>query len=226
MVQAWLSKLASSFGSSHGIAALFDGEKVSQIPVVAIDLELTSLDPKHAKVTSIGWVGGHGGSIELSSSYYKVIRASGDLSQSPVIHGLTAEDLALGSHIKEALSDLVKLAEQHVWVFHNTALDMAVLQRVCCANGMSLPTIVTLDTLKLALYQLEKSQQVVTRDAATLAKCRERLGLPIAPAHNALDDAMATLQLWFAQSHQMDSTGQLSLSDLKHTGALKVFQPL
>ena len=110
MVQAWLSILASSFGSGQGLAALFDGENVSQIPVVAIDLELTSLDPKHAKVTSIGWVGGQGGSIELSSSYYKVIRASGDLSQSPVIHGLTAEDLALGSHIKEALSDLVKLA--------------------------------------------------------------------------------------------------------------------
>ncbi|NVK54950.1 MAG: 3'-5' exonuclease [Alteromonadaceae bacterium] len=193
---------------------------LADVPLLAVDLELTSLDPHKAKITSIGWVEGKAGSIELSQCFYSVIRASGDLAQSPVIHGLTAEELAQGRHINEVLAELAEFAKTHIWVFHNAALDTAVLSKVMAANDIFLPNIVTLDTLKLAVHQLHKQHEVLPPNSATLTVCRQRLNLPLAPAHNALDDAVATLQLWFAQYYALDPKGQMSLQDLAHTQAI------
>ncbi|WP_255439208.1 3'-5' exonuclease [Aestuariibacter sp. GS-14] len=190
------------------------------VPLLAVDLELTSLDPKRSKITSVGWVEGKAGSIEVSSCYYNVIRATGDLEQSPVIHGLTADTIAQGAHVKEALVKLSRYAQTHVWVLHNAGLDMAVLDRVMAANNISVSNVITLDTLKLAVYQLQKQHEVLPPNSATLTVCRQRHNLPLAPAHNALDDAMATLQLWFAQYYQLDPKGTLSLLDFTHTQAV------
>jgi DNA polymerase-3 subunit epsilon len=212
-IQQWIS----------GGSALPESRKhqmLRDLPLLAVDLELTSLDPQKAKVTSIGWTEGKAGSIDLSHCYYAVVRASGDLEQSPVIHGLTAYDIAQGTHIREALERLAPYAQTHVWVFHNAGLDLAVLDKVLTANDMYLPEVITLDTLKLAVYQLQKQHDVLPPNSATLTVCRQRLNLPLAPAHNALDDAMATLQLWFAQYYSMDPTGKMSLQDIAHTQAV------
>ncbi|WP_296050331.1 3'-5' exonuclease [uncultured Alteromonas sp.] len=212
-IQQWIS----------GGSALPESRKhqmLRDLPLLAVDLELTSLDPQKAKVTSIGWTEGKAGSIDLSHCYYAVVRASGDLEQSPVIHGLTAYDIAQGTHIREALERLAPYAQTHVWVFHNAGLDLAVLDKVLTANDMYLPEVITLDTLKLAVYQLQKQHDVLPPNSATLTVCRQRLNLPLAPTHNALDDAMATLQLWFAQYYSMDPTGKMSLQDIAHTQAV------
>ncbi len=207
---------------SGGIAlpAARKDQLLADTPLLAVDLELTSLDPQKAKITSIGWVQGRAGSIDLSQCFYSVIRASGDLAQSPVIHGLTAEELAQGRHINDVLAELAPFATTHVWAFHNAGLDMSVLNRVLAANQIFLPEIITLDTLKLAVYHLQKQHEVLPPNSATLTVCRQRLNLPLAPAHNALDDAVATLQLWFAQYYTMDPKGQMRLQDLAHTQAV------
>lgn len=223
MGKSWFSKLGDLL-SGTSLPHHVDGKLLSNLPLLAIDLELTSLDTQKAKVTSIGWISGLNGNIDMSSSYYNVIRAKGDLAQSPVIHGLTASSLANGCHLKEALNTLATFASSHIWLFHNASLDMAILRTAFIANGLSLPTIVTIDTLKLAIYQFEKTNQIVPTGGATLSACRHRLGLPNVPAHNALDDALATLQLWFAQCHQMDNTGNLTINDLLHTKSINTVE--
>ena len=195
-------------------------QMLRNMPLLAIDLELTSLDPKKAKITSIGWVKGKAGSIDVSSCYYEVVRASGDLEQSPVIHGLTADTIAQGVHVRDALKKLSQYAHTHVWVLHNAGLDMAVLDRVMAANEQQMENVITLDTLKLAVYQLQKQHEVLPPNSATLTVCRQRHHLPLAPAHNALDDAMATLQLWFAQYYSLDPKGTMSIQDFTHTQAV------
>lgn len=199
---------------------------VHQLPYVAIDLELNSLDINSAKVTSIGWVKSDIRGIDLASCYYQVTRAKGDLQQSPVIHGLIAEEIAQGGHIRDALGQLAQLAQSHIWVFHNANLDIGILARVFKACAIRLPTVVALDTLKLAVYQLSKQHDVLPPNSATLAICRQRLDLPLAPAHNALDDAMATLELLYAQLHQMDPAQKSTLGELMHTKAVKIHHNL
>lgn len=222
VAEVWWQKLSELLSPSSSLPEQWRRTELRQLPILAVDLELTSLDTQKAKVTSIGWVEGNAGNINLASCYYKVIRAKGDLAQSPVIHGLTAGDLSQGAHIKEALELLKPYANSHIWLFHNAALDVAVLKRVTRYCDVPLNNIVTLDTLRLAVYQLEKEHQVVPQNSASLTACRERLGLPEAPAHNALDDAMATLQLWYAQIHDLVGNGSSVLADLLHTRALSV----
>ena len=208
--------------SAQAVPKPFAVQKACEVPLLAIDLELTSLDPKVAKILSIGWVAGERNNVDLSSAYYKVIRAEGDLQQSPVIHGLTDDDIRKGEHVKQAVEALTPYIDSHVWLFHNTGLDIGVLNQVLGKLGMHAPTVVTLDTLKLAVYQLQKRHQVLPPNSAILSVCRDRLGLPAAPAHNALDDALATLTLWYAQLYTLDPHGRMTVGDLQHTGALQV----
>lgn len=196
---------------------------IKDTPLLSIDLELTSLDTNIAKITSIGWVSGTHQSIDLSSAFYTVVRASGDLQQSPVIHGLTARDLLKGEHIKTVIGQLQAFASSHVWVLHNASLDMQVLDRVAKKLGIPETQITTIDTMLLELYFLSKTQDMVKQGAVTLEQCRQRYGFPEAPNHNALDDAVATLALAFAQWYQFDKHSSAPLSDLAHTKTIKVY---
>jgi DNA polymerase-3 subunit epsilon len=207
----------------RSIPAEWTSKVLSDLPLLSIDLELTTLNTEQAKVTSIGWVEGQNMSISLDSAFYSVVRASGDLAQSPVIHRLTAKDLAQGKHIADVVDKLSSLAKTHLWVLHNANLDMQVLQRV--SKQLRLPSIqvLTIDTMLLERYLLEKAQSIIKQDALTLGKCRERYHLPDAQEHNALDDALATLTLLFAQHHIIDKHAKSSIGDLLHTRALRVF---
>ena len=213
----FLNRLLS--GKPH-IPDVWVNQPLADIPLLAVDLELTSLDKAKAKITSVGWVEGKGNSIQLDSCFYAVIRVAGSLEQSPVIHGLTEDDIEDGCHVRDVLAQLATMASSHVWVLHNAELDLAVLQRVMDDTGTQCENIVAIDTLKLAVYQLKKHHDVLPPNSATLTVCRQRLGLPLAPAHNALDDAMATLQLWMAQNQSLNGDKSITLGDLLHTQAI------
>ena len=65
---------------------------------------------------------------------------------------------------------------------------------------------------------------MLPNNSATLTVCRQRLDLPAFPAHNALDDALATLQLFFAQLNEFGITQQDTLETLLHTKAVGSYQ--
>jgi DNA polymerase-3 subunit epsilon len=196
------------------------------LPLLAIDLELTSLDPRLSKIVSIGWVASVMSQIQLESCFYEIVRTESSLNQSPVIHGLVEHDIANGKSLEQVLMQLADLAESHIWVFHNSALDMSVLSSSFREYGIEVPKIVLLDTLQLSLYQLHKVSSVIPTNGATLASCRQRFQLPLAPAHNALDDAFATLELAFPLLIQLDASGETYLSEFSHTGAIKLITDL
>lgn len=217
---SWLSSLLSPGVElpSRWLDCQFD-----HAPMQAIDIELTGLDAQQARILSIGWTEGKANCVKLESCFYRVVRTRASLEQSPVIHGLVEEDIQQGSAVREVIEQLLPYASTHVWVFHNAALDMAVLTKTCEKLELTLPPILTLDTLQLGLHLLKKSHEIPPPDAATLTACRQRHGLPLAPAHNALDDAMATLELLWAQMAKLDPGGNMKLQELGYTGALKVF---
>jgi DNA polymerase-3 subunit epsilon len=205
------------------IAEQFKSISYDALPMLAIDVELTDLNTDLAKVTSIAWVQGLGFEIDLSSAYYQIVRASGDLNQSPVVHGLVAKDIAQGQHIREQLAQLQHYASSHVWVFHNASLDILVLSRLWALLDLEPVTITTIDTMLLEVYKMEKKHGFVPNGEATLGQARAHYELAAVPAHNALDDALATLTLLFAQIYSLNKTGKISLSNLSHTQAVRAF---
>ena len=186
----------------------------------AVDFELTSLDPSSSDITSVGYVSGLNNKVNLSSCGYHVIKTSADLGQSPVIHGLTHDVLAQGIMLDEALVSLCDAMQSSVLVFHNASLDLKALDKAFCDYALPPLDVIYIDTLQLALYQLNKQHQVLPNNSATLTVCRQRLDLPSFPEHNALDDALATLQLLFAQLQQLGVKRHDNLSALLHTKAI------
>ena len=192
--------------------------------MASVDLELTSLDPVTTQITSIGYVSGSAGKITLSSSGYHVINTSADLGQSPVIHGLTLDILQQGEGLADAINSLLPLLKTHVLIFHNARLDLMALDSAFKRCGLPQMEVLYIDTLQLALYQLNKQHQVLPSNSATLTVCRQRLDLPAFPEHNALDDALATMQLFYAQLNELGITLENSLESLAHTNAVGRFK--
>lgn len=199
------------------VFSAFDNCVLGEAPLLAIDLELTSLMPANAEITSIGWVQGKNYKVALNSCEYSVVQTAASLGQSPTIHGLIHEDIQQGASLSDILSMLHPFLESNILVFHNATLDLAVLNKMYLAMSLPAIDITYIDTLKLAIYQLNKQHQVLPNNSATLTVCRQRLGLPSVPEHNALDDALATLQLCFAQLGDLGMTKHSPLTDLSHT---------
>ncbi|MDN4502310.1 3'-5' exonuclease [Alteromonadaceae bacterium BrNp21-10] len=218
----WRRLLKKCFPASH-LPSQWRDKSWFDLPFIAIDLELTGLDHQQVDILSIGWVTAQHCCIDLDQSVYQVISSKKSLEQSPVIHGLTADDISKGQHLLPIIEKLLSFANTHIWVFHHAHLDVNVLKRVCRNLGLPWPPIVTLDTMQMALYSLNRSYQVLPPNSATLPVVRASHGLAAAPAHNALDDAMATMELLFAQMQQADPKNELLLQDFYHTGALRQF---
>ncbi|MED5425457.1 MAG: 3'-5' exonuclease [Pseudomonadota bacterium] len=211
------------FGNRQFRKSLRD-KMLGDTPLASVDLELTSLDPVTTQITSIGYVSGSAGKIALSSSGYHVINTSADLGQSPVIHGLTLDILQQGEGLADAINSLLPLLKTHVLIFHNARLDLMALDSAFKRCGLPQMEVLYIDTLQLALYQLNKQHQVLPSNSATLTVCRQRLDLPAFPEHNALDDALATMQLFYAQLNELGITLENSLESLAHTNAVGRFR--
>jgi len=218
-----LNFLAKIILGKQPIAPQFKTCSYASLPLISIDLELTSLNTKVSKVTSIGWIKGKMFDVDLSSAHYDIVRASGDLNQSPVIHGLCAKEIANGTHIREHMIALKEFVTSHVWVFHNATLDVRMLSRIWKLMEFEPVTITTIDTMLLQVYVMEKTHGFVPGGTVTLAASRAFYNLSNAPEHNALDDALATLTLLYAQFHQLDKSGKASLQHLSHTRGIRTF---
>ena len=216
-------KITSLMTEHKGLPDTFKHTSLSACNWLAVDFEYSSLDVATAKFMSAGWIEGNHTGIDIQSSYYRLIRAQGDLAQTPIIHGLTPSDIARGVHVRDMYEHICQFATSHIWVLHNAQLDMGMLKELSKRLQQPLPAIVCIDTMQLALYQLYKKVDVIPKGGVILSKCRERYELANAPAHNALSDAMATLELWMAQMHSLDPSGCMTLNELKNTGAIKVF---
>jgi DNA polymerase-3 subunit epsilon len=137
-----------------------------------------------------------------------------------VIHGLTRDILQKGENLADALDVVAPLFKQNILIFHNARLDLMALDRAYKQCALPKLEVIYIDTLQLALYQLNKQHQVLPSNSATLSVCRQRLDLPAFNEHNALDDALATLELYFAQLAELGITKEATLDCLIHTGAI------
>lgn len=213
----WLSSLINK----RNISEKWANTPISQLPLLAIDLELTSLDSKIAHVTAVGWIQGRLGQCNVASANYDVVRTSQSLQQSPAVHGLTREKVLQGVSVNQVLQRLLPLLKNSVCVFHHAKLDVSVSRRICSELELDWPEVTYIDTLEMQRYLLNKQGGVLKQNSLALNQSREYFGLPHSNIHNPLDDALATLELLYAQLSELN-VFDCSLSSIKHTGSLSV----
>lgn len=169
-------------------------------PFLACDGEMSSLEASEGELLSLGWLPVDDGAAQLAGAQHRVVRPSGGVGQSAVVHQLRDVDLAGGEDAEAVLDAFLTAARGRVLVFHNARLDLAFLDRLCGARYGAPLLLPVVDTLRLEQRLLARRDQAVKAGELTLGGCRARYGLPEHAAHNALTDALATAELLLAHA--------------------------
>ena len=169
-----------------------------KVAFLTVDLETTSLDPKHGEIVSIGWVPIDNGRVMLCAAEHHAIAVKRGVGQSAVFHHIRDSALNRAPALGVAMEAFLAAARGRVLVFHNAALDMGFLDaasRKLYGVPIAAPVV---DTLALEKNKWLRLREGLASGELRLFACRERYGLPDYPAHNALTDAVATAELLLA----------------------------
>ena len=194
-----------------GECAALNVDKLTNTPIISVDLEMTGLDVRQNQIIAIGWTLLDNGRICLGSNRHLVINADQSVGHSAAIHEMMDNDVADGVPLEAGLEALFEAARGRVWLFHHARLDVSFLQRACMIwAGIAMP-FRALDTMEMELAIRKRRNLPVHHGDLRLAKLRTDYNLPVYTAHNALIDAYATAELLLAIVAKTDSGGSLRL---------------
>lgn len=194
-------RAATWFGRwSYLWGAMRSGQTLTQRRCLAIDLELTGLDPRRDHIVSLGWVPIEGREIRPAQARYFLVRPPVSVGQSAIYHGVHDRDLQQAESLETALRALMDAAQDSLLVAHNSALERRFLGAACRQTFGHEPNWPFLDTLRLELAQLHRAGRTVGDDALTLDRCLARHRLPPLTSHHALEDAYGCALLLLAQT--------------------------
>lgn len=201
---------------------------LAELPLLAIDLETTGLDPRHDRVLAVGFVPVDGARIVLGGAGSVLLRPghrSGDddgVGQSATVHGLTDDRVATGADVDEVLDRVFTAMRGRVLLAHFSQIEVDFLRALCHRTFGVRPPLQSVDTLGLHRRVLAGGGGVdrgftadPSPEALRLWGARERYGLPRYRAHDALVDALACAELYLAQSAELAERGARTLRDLR-----------
>jgi DNA polymerase-3 subunit epsilon len=163
---------------------------------VALDCETTGLNVKTDDIISVGAVRICGNRILTSERLELLIRPEKSRlsAESVRVHRLREQDLSAGLHIDEAMMQLLRFIGSRPLVGYYLEFDVAMINRALFPLlGMGLPQ----PKIEVsALYYDHKFAQLPAhaRDGSAIDlrfdSLMRDLGLPLRPAHDALNDAV------------------------------------
>ncbi len=174
---------------------------------VALDCETTGLNTRTDDIISIGAVRIKGNRIMTSERLELIVRPEKRLSADSVrVHRLREQDVAQGMAPDDAMMQLMRFIGSRPLVGYYLEFDVAMINRVLFPLlGMGLPQ----PKIEVsALYYDYKYQQLPSsaRDNSSIDlrfnSLMLDLGLPLRPAHDALNDAVMAA-LAFLKLRQM-----------------------
>ena len=189
------------------------GTPLSEVVFVVVDLETTGGPPGADAITEIGAVRVRGGAVESEMSTL-VNPGRAIPAQITVLTGITNAMVAGAPPVGEALTAFLAWArldgESTVLVAHNARFDVGHLRGAARALGLGWSEPTVLDTLGLARRAWSRAE-VPDHKLGTLAAL---VGSPIRPAHRALGDARATVDVLHAALEVLAPRGVTHLEDL------------
>lgn len=188
------------------------GADYRDIEFVALDLETTGLDSGDDEILSVGLVSLKAGRIELATAEHYLVTPLRPIPESSaVIHRITDDTAAAGIELSEVMPKVLSRLCGRVLLGHHVSIEREFLDAACCrlyGAGFLVPLA---DTEVLIQRWLEQRSQPVAGSNLRLHALRERYGLPRYGAHNALTDALATAELFYAFVAQANLVGRVPL---------------
>ncbi|WLD57929.1 exonuclease domain-containing protein [Salinispirillum sp. LH 10-3-1] len=178
---------------SHSRPLLYDRA------LLAIDLEMSGLNPKTDRILSLGCVPITQDGIPLGQAQHWLFRCPESVAQSATIHHLRDCDLHNGgADPEQVLPELLQRLKGHVLVTHGGDIDADFLNQAHLRYWGQRWRPTRMDTQDFARRRLG-SEHLPTANNLSLRHCRQHYHLPAWRAHHALSDAIATAELFQAQ---------------------------
>ncbi|GAA2157543.1 DNA polymerase-3 subunit epsilon [Humibacillus xanthopallidus] len=189
---------------------------VSDLPLLALDLETTGLDPRADHILSVGFVPVDGLQINLAGAEQLICRADVEVGQSATIHGITDDALAGGIALRDLLERVAAALTGRVLLAHHAVIETGFLSAACERElGVPLP-ITAVDTMELQSRVLRShAGEDLPPGALRLGTARANLGLPRYAAHEALTDALACAELYLVQVDRLSGGRPMTLKALQ-----------
>jgi DNA polymerase III subunit epsilon len=176
----------------------------------SLDFETTGLDYRRDEIVSFGVVPVRRARVVLREGVHQLVSPAVPSSHASVrIHQLLATELASAPDLASARTRLAEALAGRFVLAWFAELEVAFLSR---AFGTALRTWRrrTIDVRRLAIV-VER----LPRDSRmTLSAAAERLGVPVASPHDALDDALVAAQLFLVLAARLERAGAGRVADL------------
>lgn len=155
---------------------------------IVIDLEMTGLNPKQDAILEVGAVRVRDRQVVETLSFF--VNPNHMLtSQVMDLTGITPDMIADGETPSNALKRTMEFIGDDIWVGHNVIFDYSFLKQLAVNERISFEKK-AVDTLKLARVLLDEPAK------KTLDSLCIHFKIDRENCHRALDDAMATAQLY------------------------------
>jgi DNA polymerase III subunit epsilon len=175
---------------------------ISEATYIVFDTELTGLNIKKDSIVSIGALRMQGGKIDLNEIYYRVADPEAQLTgQSVVIHEITPSEASKCPKIDVLLPEFLEYCRDGIIVGHFISIDMAFVNKELTKFfGFPLQNP-AVDTQKIYKWIRIQEEQLCAFHAGLsedidLTSLANRYSIPANNAHNALNDAFVTAQLF------------------------------
>jgi DNA polymerase-3 subunit epsilon len=179
---------------------------------LAVDLELTGLDPRRNEIIAIGAIPVREGRIVLADALYTLVRPTRRPEPAAVlVHKLRLDDLADAPPVGEAIELLLGALVGRVPVFHTAAVEQAFLRPELARRRVRLPAAADTDVLG-RLWLRQRGGRVPP--GVGLEALSGVLGLPAEPPHHALGDALTTAQAFIALASLLDARERQTVGSL------------
>jgi len=200
---------------------------IGDVPLMAMDVETTGLNPAKDGIVSIGILPMTLGQIHSSRAKHWIVQPHVPLADKSVtLHGITHSQVECAPELEDILGDLLQAIAGHVLVVHCRAIERNFLNNALnrlIHEPIEMPMIDTME-LEARLYRNQPAgswwKRLLGRPAPgrvsiRLADSRKRYGLPFYKPHHAVTDALATAELLQAQiAHRFNAS--TPLNDLWH----------
>lgn len=190
-------------------------DQITDLEIVALDLETTGLDPAKDQILSIGLVPLSRGSVTLGGSWHRIVQIDRAIpASSAVIHGITDDQAASGEPLETLLPQLLEILAGKAILVHYSPIERHFLDAACRKLYGSPFITQVIDTLPLARRLLRMRNHMIQPGNLRLFNLRPLFGLPQYQAHNALYDAIATAELFMAILSELSPANDYKLKDV------------
>lgn len=186
-----------------------------KIEIISLDFETTGLLPQQHQILSYGKVHIRHGIIRLATAHHELVQAESLIPESSaVIHHITDDTVKDARPLEQILPELLDVLGGKVMLVHYNKIEQGFLNAACLKLYGSPFIIPTIDTLVLSQRVLQKRNHAIEPSQLRLFNLRDNFHLPNYKAHNALNDALTTAELFLALEGEVTPKGSSRLKDL------------